>query len=304
MNFRPELFEPAIIIGIADAGIYSVLAIALVLTYKVSRTIGFLHYGIAIVGAYGYYGFTVQGGLSGGAALALVIALGTAIGAAYGVVVTNPAIAFMPRITLSMVSLAAMLVVAATATLSFPVRPDVAIPKSPFGTESVRIFSYNMTFHKMMSLVITVSLVVAVWLWMDKTRAGVNVRAISDDVEAARWSGIRLVRVGIGSYAAAGALAALGGGLLAPTIGTDLTAILFVFFRALTVAVVGGFRSPALAFVGALVLAITENFMAIGAAGDIGPGAKETVLLLVMVALALAVAKRRKTGEKLQVEAL
>lgn len=304
VDFHPELFEPAIIIGIADAGVYSILAVALVLTYRVSRTIGFLHYGIAVVGAYGYYGLTVQAEMSGGAALVTIVAVGAAIGAAYGTVVTNPRISFLPRITLSMVSLSAMLVVAALATLAFPVRPDVAIPKSPFGPDHFRIWSYNMTYHRLMSLVITLSLVIAVWAWMNKTRSGVNVRAISDDVEVARWSGIRLVRVGIGSYAAAGALSAMAGALLAPVAGTDLQSILLVFFRALTVAVVGGFRSPAFAFVGALVLSLTENFMAVGAAGDIGPGTKETVILLVMVATALAVAKMRKTVHKLEVEAL
>jgi branched-chain amino acid transport system permease protein len=184
------------------------------------------------------------------------------------------------------------------------VRPDVAIPKSPFGPEGFTIWSYNMTVHRAMTLVITVVLVIAVWAWMNKTRAGVNVRAISDDVEAARWSGIRLVRVGIGSYAAAGALSALAGALLAPVAGTDLQSILHVFFRALTVAVVGGFRSPAFALVGCLVLSLTENFIAIGAAGDIGPGTRETVILVVMVGTALAVAKLRKAGQKLQVEAL
>lgn len=303
-NFRPELFEPAIIIGIADAGIYSILAIALVLTFKVSRTIGFLHYGIAVVGAYGYYGLTVQGKLPGWASLLLIVGMGGVIGAAYGMVVTDRRIAFLPRITLSMVSLSAMLVVAAAATLSFPVRPDVAIPKSPFGPHAFRIWSYNMTMHRLMSLIITVALVVVVWAWMNKTRAGVNVRAISDDVEAARWSGIRLVRVGIGSYAAAGMLSALAGALLAPIAGTDLTSILFVFFRALTVAVVGGFRSPAFALVGSLVLSLTENFLAIGAAGDVGPGAKEFVILVVMVATALVVAKTRNAGHKLEVELL
>lgn len=304
LDFRPELFEPAIIIGIADAGIYALLAVAIVLTFKVSRTIGFLHYGIAVVGAYGYYGFVVQGGLPGWVALVLITLLGAAIGSAYGTVVTNPRIAFMPRLTLSMVSLAAMLVIAATATLAFPVRPDVAIPKSPFGPDSFRLWSYNMTYHRLMTLVITVTLVIVVWAWMNRTRSGVNVRAISDDVEAARWSGIRLVRVGIGSYAAAGAMSALAGALLAPVAGTDLASLLHVFFRALTVAVVGGFRSPAFALVGSLVLSLTENFLAVGAAGDVGPGTKETVILIVMVATALAVARLRKTGHKLEVEAL
>lgn len=305
LDFHPDLVEPAFVVGVANAGIYSVLAVALVLTYKISRTVGFLHYGIAVVGGYGYYGFTVDANLSGAAALFVVIAIGTLIGGAYGVVVTDRRIAFLPKITLSTVSLAAMLMVVAAATLSFPVRPDVAIPVSPFGTGMFQLFDYNVTVHRLMILMITVALCFAISAWLNHTRAGVNVRAISDDVEAARWAGIRLFQVGICAWAASGAMAALSGGLLAPIAGTDLASILLVFFRALTVAVIGGFHSPGLALAGALVLSLTESFLKVGVFGDVGPGAEEIVILSVMVATALLVAKLRGGfGHKLQVETL
>jgi branched-subunit amino acid ABC-type transport system permease component len=305
LHVHPDLIEPAFVVGVANAGIYSVLAVALVLTYKISRTVGFLHYGIAVVGGYGYYGFTVDAELSGAAALFVVIAIGTLIGGAFGVVVTDRRIAFLPKITLSTVSLAAMLIVVAAATLSFPVRPDVAIPVSPFGEHRFQLFQYNVTLHRVMILVITVAMCFAISAWLNHTRAGVNVRAISDDVEAARWAGIRLFQVGICAWAASGALAALSGGLLAPIAGTDLASILLVFFRALTVAVIGGFHSPGLALAGAVVLSLTESFMKVGVFGDVGPGAEEMVILAVMVATAILVARFRSGfGHKLQVEVL
>lgn len=305
LDLHPEMIEPAFVVGLANAGIYSVLAVALVLTYKISRTVGFLHYGIAVVGGYGYYGFTVDGGLSGAGALFVVIAIGTLIGGGFGVIVTDRRIAFLPKITLSTVSLATMLMVVAAATISFPVRPDVAIPVSPFGSHVFQLGNYNVTLHRVMILVITVALCFVISAWLTKSRAGVNVRAISDDVEAARWAGIRLFQVGICAWAASGALAALAGGLVAPIAGTDLASILLIFFRALTVAVIGGFRSPTLALGGAVVLSLTESFVKVGVFGDVGPGAEEMVILGVMVATALLVARfSGGIGHKLQVETL
>ncbi|MBA3741588.1 branched-chain amino acid ABC transporter permease [Sporichthya sp.] len=287
---NPDLFGPAFVIGLANAGIFSVLAIALVLTYRISRTIGFVHYGIAVVGAYGYYHFTVEYTMPGWVALVVVLGIGAGVGAAYGLVMMNGRIAFLPPLTLSTVSIAAMLIIGAVATENFPVAPDVAISSSPFGDDSFRVWSFNVTAHRFACLLISVILVVFVSLYLNRTRAGVNVRAISDDVEAARWSGIRLYRIGVGSYAAAGAMAALAGALLAPLAGTDLSAILLVFFRALTVAVVGAFSSPALALFGAVVLSTVDSFATTSALGDINPATRESMIFAAMVLTAVAVA--------------
>lgn len=291
---NPDLFGPSLVIGLANAGIYSVLAVALVLTFKISRTVGFMHYGIAVIGAYGYYHFTAAYRWNGMAALLFLTAVGGLVGGAYGLMVMNRRIAFLPRLTLSTLSLAFMLLLSAIATLNFPVRPDVAISSSPFGESSFRLLSFNVTAHRFMSLIITVILVIAMAVWLNGTRAGVNVRAISDDVEAARWSGIRLFRIGVGAYAVSGAMSCLAGALLAPIAGTDLSAILLVFFRALTIAVVGAFYSPALALLGAVVLSLTETFMTTTAVGDTGPASRETMIFLAMLATALIVAKVRK----------
>ncbi|HEY2833909.1 MAG TPA: branched-chain amino acid ABC transporter permease [Sporichthyaceae bacterium] len=306
LGFHPEpsLFGPSFIVGIANAGIYSVLAVAVVLTFKISRTIGFVHYGIAVIGAYGYYHYTAEHHWNGIACLIMLTCVGAAVGGLYGLLVMNRRIAFLPRITLSIISLAVMLLLVACATRLAPVRPDVAISPSPFGNSAVRIWSYNVTIHRIVSLGITVALVILLALWLNGTRAGINVRAISDDVEAARWSGIRLFRIGVGAYAAAGAMSCLAGALLAPIAGTDISSILLVFFRALTVAVVGGFRSPILALVGACVLSLTETFCTTSALGDIGPGTKESAIFVVMVITALLVAKLRRTGHRLEVEVL
>jgi branched-subunit amino acid ABC-type transport system permease component len=290
---NPDLFGPAFIVGLANAGIFSVLAIALVLTYRISRTIGFVHYGIAVVGAYGYYHFTVEYTMPGWVALVVIIGIGAGIGAIYGLVMMDPRIAFLPPLTLSTVSIAMMLIISAVATMNFPVAPDVAVSASPFGESSFRVWSFNVTAHRFACLVISLILVAVVELYLNRTRAGVNVRAISDDVEAARWSGIQLYRIGVGSYAAAGGMAALAGALLAPLAGTDLSAILLVFFRALTVAVVGAFSSPLLALFGAIVLSTVDSFATTSALGNISPATREGMIFVALVATAVLVAAWR-----------
>jgi branched-subunit amino acid ABC-type transport system permease component len=288
-SFHPDwsIWGASFVLGVSNAGIYSVLAVALVLTFKISRTIGFMHYGIAVIGAYGYYHFYADYRMNGWLALFILTGVGAVVGGLYGLLVMNRKIAFLPRITLSMISLAVMLLLTAFSTRIFPVRPDVVIPGSPFGTGTLRLLGYNVTVHRMASLLVTVLLVLLLAAWLNGTRAGVNVRAISDDVEAAR------------------ARSALAGALLAPIAGTDISDILLVFFRALTVAVVGGFRSPLLALFGAAVLGVTESFGTTTALGNVGPGTRESLIFVTMVLTAVIVAKLRKqAGHRLEVEIL
>ena len=74
---NPDLFGPSLVIGLANAGIYSVLAVALVLTFKISRTVGFIHYGIAVIGA--LVGLTLPG-LTGAESSSRRALLGALIG--------------------------------------------------------------------------------------------------------------------------------------------------------------------------------------------------------------------------------
>jgi branched-chain amino acid transport system permease protein len=47
MNFDFSLWKQVLVIGAAEAGLYALLPVALVLSYRVSRTIAFVHGGIA-----------------------------------------------------------------------------------------------------------------------------------------------------------------------------------------------------------------------------------------------------------------
>ena len=42
LQFHSQLVGPALVLGVAAAGLYGLLAVSLVLTYRVSRTIGFV----------------------------------------------------------------------------------------------------------------------------------------------------------------------------------------------------------------------------------------------------------------------
>lgn len=300
LGFESDLLGPSLILGASQAGLYGLLAVALVLTFRVSRTVGFLHGGLAVVGSLGYWILTynpdspVPGwrpGWPGLVALGLLTLLGLGIGALYGAAVMGRRMSSLPRVTLTTFSLGLMLVLAGIMTSFFYVQPD-AVPPSPFGSSQYWIMGWFISAHRLWTVVVVVAVVGLLAVVLNRTRAGLEVRAMADDVEASEWAGIRLHLVGTGVYALSGAIATLAGALLTPMVGPDPFSLFIVFLRALTVAVVGGFNSLALALVGSVVLGVVDSSLRTGLFGGVSLGQREMVIMTVIFLAVLAIRKR------------
>ncbi len=304
MNFDTSLWKQVLVIGIAEAGLYALLPIALVLSYRVSRTIAFVHGGIASSAAllYWWLVFDVEWlpgyrpTLPPFVGFVLVIAMGAALGAGYGMAVTLPKIAALPKMTLTVASLGAMMLAIGFFSTTLNVPPE-SIPPSPFGTGGVTIFGVVLTTLRATTLAIAVGLCVLLALFLAKSRTGRHLKAISDDLEASAWCGVPVAKLGTGVHTGAGAIAAMAGVLIAAQSGPDPINLITFLLRGLTVAIVGGLMSLPLALGAALVLGVVQSALVVGIVGsDTGAysiGRQELILSVILLAMILAVAKAR-----------
>lgn len=112
-----------------------------------------------------------------------------------------------------------------------------------FLSGSVPLFGVRYSIYRLFIVVIAVLVVGALWLFFNRTPAGLIIRAGSRDGEMVRFLGISLKPTFTLVFAIGGALAALGGVLAAPLagvqpgMGTDVLTIAFV------VVVIGGMGS-------------------------------------------------------------
>jgi branched-subunit amino acid ABC-type transport system permease component len=125
------------------------------------------------------------------------------------------------------------------------------------------------------------------------TRTGIFIRAIADDVEASRVVGIPLTRMGSGVYIFSGAIAGLAGALLASSVGTALPNILFIFLRALIVAVLGGLTSLPLALAGCLLLGVAETILTAGVFGLVANDQREMIVMGLIFGLVFVINRFR-----------
>ncbi|HET9771355.1 MAG TPA: hypothetical protein VFS16_10735 [Acidimicrobiia bacterium] len=298
LTYNSDLLRPALVLGVAAAGLYGLLAVSLVLTYRVSRTIGFVQGGIALAGAYLYRALTIGSeqtttneGLGFVPALVITVAAGAAVGAVYGAVVTGKRMANYPRIVVTMFSLASLLLLAGFSTTLIPA--DEGRVPSAFGTGVVKIFGGVATVHQVATVAILLALVALLTVALRYTRTGIFIRAIADDVDASRVVGIPLTRMGSSVYVFSGAIAALAGVLLASSVGTAMPNILFIFLRALIVAVLGGLTSLPLALAGCLLLGVAETSLTAGVFGIVPPDQRELLVMGLIFGLVFVINRLR-----------
>lgn len=317
LDFNGGLFGPSIVAGVTTSGLYGLVAVALVLSYRISRTIAFVHGGIVLAGALLFWYFctpsysggdTLLAGEEGGGGrpdlpkwpvmFALMLA-GAAVAAAYGWIVTSTKMASYPRVTLTNFSLALMLIMVGIIFTKNTSSGEQA--PSPFGSGGMDIdvggtVSQRVSHHQLATLIILVAVVIGFAILLQQTRFGVYTRAIADNVEASKLVGVPIGKVGTIVYAISGAIAALGGILIANPVGTETTGILFIFLRALIVCVLGAFASIPLALAGAVLIAVVDSMIESGVFGQPDRAVKELVVVFILFAVVIGIDRFGKKG--------
>jgi branched-chain amino acid transport system permease protein len=308
LSFHFDLFKFSLVQGVALGALYGILAIALVLTFRMSRVVGFVHGGIATASAFFYWYLVanptlVSGQSVGGSAwnthqwpkapaVLLAVLLGAALGAVFGSIVTGR-MAVWPRVTVTTFSLGVMLLLAGISASIW--KSAFENVPSPFGEGSTRILGNTTRHHDIAVVIIMILLVGGLNFVLTKTKLGTQIRAIADDIDAAAIVGIPVQKISIGVWCAAGALAGLGGVLLTPMTRLGTGVILFVLLRSTAGAVLGGFDSLPLALGGALIFGQVESQVQGGTFGTIGSGWREVILMTILFLGVILLARRSQS---------
>lgn len=149
----------------------------------------------------------------------------------------------------------------------------------------IRVGSVLISFVSLLGLVIALVLMVVLGLVIRRTGFGRGMRAIADDAEVAELLGVNTRRIVLVTFGisgvlagAAGILAALRTGSVAPNVGMD------VGFKALAVMVIGGLGSFEGAVLAGLVLGIVEVLAVAYGSAAYGDAVVWGTLLLVLLA--------------------
>jgi neutral amino acid transport system permease protein len=125
--------------------------------------------------------------------------------------------------------------------------------------QPVTVFCLNVVFYRLLIMLLTLVVLAGLYYLLQNTKMGKAMRAVADNLDLARVTGIDVERVILWTWVLAGSLTAMAGGLyglitaIRPNMGWFLILPLFASV------ILGGIGSPSGAIVGALIIGVAQE---------------------------------------------
>jgi len=268
-------FLQLVVVGISTGSVFAIVGMSLVLVYRSTGIVNFAQGVFAVLG--GLLTYELGGHMS----LVLAAVLATLISAVAATVVAVVAVGFRGRTT----PLASLIITVGIALLAEAILLATfgEIPRS-YSAVSDRAWDIGgVLVQPQYAVLAAVALGSAVGLtfFLRRTIVGQALVASADSPRAAELIGLNLRTVAVIAFGIAGALTAIGGLLLAPTVPVTYNADLSITINGFAAAVFGGLTSIRLALLGGYALGVVEQLVV----GYVDPQYNLIIALAVMLVL-------------------
>jgi len=252
-----DIFMQHLANAISLGSLYALIAIGYTMVYGILRLINFAHGDLIMVAAYaGFYGimlFTVPWWV----AFPLAVIVTTLMGVVIEKAAYKP-IRSSPRISILISAIGVSFLLENLAIVVFSGRPK-AFPQPDVFTKMLEIGPVYIMSLSFIIPVVTIILLIALNYLVNKTTAGMAMRAVAKDFETSSLMGVEINKIVSYTFALGSALAAVGGIMWAlkfpqiqPLMG------IFPGLKCFIAAVVGGIGSITGATIGGFLLGIIE----------------------------------------------
>lgn len=126
----------------------------------------------------------------------------------------------------------------------------------------ISIIGSTTSLNRLLAFIIAVFIGSMLYLWLNHTRSGVAVRAVSVSTEASGLVGINVPRVSALAFALGGSITAVGGALISTFITLDASIGVVFTLKALIIVIMGGVGDIRGAIVAAVILGVVETTVA------------------------------------------
>ena len=244
--------------AIVTASILALSAVAFTLEYGVTNVANISHGEILTVGAYAAYLMHQRTGSAIAAAIAAALAGGLVALVMYSTLIgpfirfgATPTVVFIATLGMSFVIQNVLVIFFGAANVAYSIDPGAPQHLGPF----------LLTPLAEETVVSAAAITIALYVIISRTKFGKALRAVSQNRELARVTGINATRVAAATFFLAGIIAGYAGFVLAETVGTFDPYFGFRFFLiTLTAAVAGGLGRAFGTVVGAVMVGIILEF--------------------------------------------
>lgn len=252
-------FLSYLVSGISLGSIYALIALGYTMVYGIAKMLNFAHGDVIMVGAFMVYTISTSMGMP----IAVGVLASIVICTMLGVVIEK--VAYKPLRNAS--SLAVLITAIGVSYLLQNVAllifgSDAKSFTSVVNIPTLRLFDGQLiiTGETIVTIIVSVVIMIALTLFINKTKPGRAMLAVSEDKGAAQLMGVNVNRTISLTFAIGSALAAVAGALLCsayPTLSPTTGAMPGI--KAFTAAVFGGIGSIPGAMIGGILLGVIEN---------------------------------------------
>lgn len=267
--------------GLRIGSVYALIALGYTMVYGIAKMINFAHGDIIMVGAYALYVGVALLHLPAIPAMILTTVICALLGILTEKIAYKP-LRKAPPLAVLITAIGVSFFLQSASLLIFKAIP---IPfQSVINIPSVKIGDITVSGITIVTLVVTTISMAALTLFINKTKAGSAMRAVSEDKGAAELMGINVNKTISMTFAIGSALAAVAGILyicqyqsLKPTMGA-LPGI-----KAFVAAVLGGIGSVPGAMLGGLLLGVIESLSKAYISTELADAIVFSVLVVVLL---------------------
>ena len=268
--------------GLSLGSIYALIALGYTMVYGIAKMLNFAHGDVIMIG--GYIAWLIFSALDMPVWLAILCAIlvCTALGVTIEKIAYKPLRTATPLAVL-ITAIGVSYLLQNSALLIFGPAAKTFDSVVPDGTD-LALGAVNITGETIVTIIATVVIMVALTLFVNFTKSGKAMLAVSEDKGAAQLMGINVNKTISMTFAIGSALAAVAGILLCstyPQIGPYTGAMPGI--KAFTAAVFGGIGSIPGAMIGGVVLGVVENLSKAYISSQLSDAIVFAILIIVLL---------------------
>lgn len=271
--------------GVALGAVYSLIALGFTVIYRASRVINFSQGAFILVSAYVISWLATDKGVPFFLAVLLSIAFAVAVGVAFQMLVLRHLVGRSAFVAV-MVTIGAS--IAMTAAVSAIFGPDQKLLGDPWGSSAVHAAGITFTWVKLWSIIVVAVVLYALYVFDQRSRYGLAMRATASDHIAALAAGVPVGRVHAIAWGMAATLGTIAGMFLAGFPNSPNLGLGDASFRAFPAIILGGLESPKGAVVGGVSIGVVEVLTSGYSPGWAGTNFSAVAPYIVMIAVLLA----------------
>lgn len=253
------MFSQILINGIIAGAIYALIASGFSLIYSTNKFVHFAHGTVSIFGGYILYGLYSLLGLNFWLAMLLAIISTSAIGYLLNLLIYKPLRKRKSSSSILLISSVGVLILLES-LIQIIFGADVKTIGFLQINTGISIAGAFITPLQICIIAVSVVLFILLFLFMNKTKIGKAMRAVSDNKDVAEIVGISAEKIYSWSFIIGSAIAGIAGVLISLEQNLEPTMGIGLMIKGFAGAIIGGIGSVPGAIVGSLFLGLSENF--------------------------------------------